>query len=372
MYLEKLELNNFRNYRGLTWECDPGVNIIAGANAQGKTNLLEAVYFLSAFTSFRRCGREEMINMDSDYFFLGCSFYKGGMSHTIKAGYSRKKKYALKLDNNSVHKLGEIIGHLNTVVFSPDDLFMLKGDPGERRRFLDREIIQMSPQSYSYFQRYNKALKQRNNILKEIRDRGKGGEILNSFDMQLAEAGAYILFRRKEALDRLLALIRLSHRKITSGSEELLLAYSGGLEPWWPEVYRQGDLGQWQAAYMEILKDKVKEDIRRGTTTFGPHRDDIKFYINGNDIKKYGSQGQQRTAVLALKIGELELMKGQRGEYPLLLLDDVLSELDSQRREALIGVVNQRVQTFITGTKIQEFPGEYTTYTLANNTLTRV
>ncbi|MDO4541617.1 MAG: DNA replication/repair protein RecF [Bacillota bacterium] len=351
MYLKNLELNNFRNYGSFSVEWDPGINIICGSNAKGKTNLLEAIYFLSTFSSFRRSGREELIKMGCDLFFISGEFFRCGLSHTIKAAYSRKKKSALKLDNDAVHRLGDIVGQLNAVVFSPDDLFMVKGDPGERRRFLDREIIQMSPVSYSYFQRYNKILRQRNNLLKEIRDRSSGSEVLNSFDSQLAEIGAYILYRRKEALDRLLPLTRLTHRKITGGKEELILLYKGGLKERAEDIWNSNDLGAWQDAYGEILREKRGEDIRRGTTTFGPHRDDLSFFVNDRDLKKYGSQGQQRTAVLSLKIGELELMKGQRGEYPLLLLDDVLSELDQERREALIRVVNQRVQTFITGTK---------------------
>ena len=372
MVLEKLELHNWRNYTDLTAVWDNGVNLIWGSNAQGKTNLLEAIYFLSSFASFRRCGKEELIKMGRDYFFLGGEYCRGGSRHSLKCAYNRKKKQVLKSENTPVHRLAEIIGNLNAVVFSPDDLFMVKGEPGERRRFLDREIIQMSPQSYGYFQRFNKILRQRNNILRSMREGKNSLEVLKAFDAQLAEAGAYILFRRKEAVDRLLPLTRLSHRKITQGNEELILEYQGGLEQYDASVFRQGDLSQWQELYHRVLAERRSEDIARGSTSFGPHRDDLKFYINGDDIKKYGSQGQQRTAVLALKIGELELMKGQRGEYPLLLLDDVLSELDPARREALISVVNQKIQTFITGTKPHKFPGSYTAYTVENGSLSKV
>ncbi len=369
MVLQSLELHNFRNYDLLRADWDEGINLIWGSNAQGKTNLLEAIAFLSALASFRHCGREEMIKKDKDFFLISGEFSRQGVSHSLKTAYSRKKKCVLKLDNNTIHKAADIIGSLNTVVFSPDDLFMIKGDPSERRRFLDREIIQMSPVSYEYFQRYNKILRQRNNLLKNIRD-GKGDkEILKSFDLQLAETGTMILLLRKEALDRLLPLTRLAHRKITSGNEELILEYQGGLKEFDPEIFRQEEQKQWQKLYYSILTAKLQEDLRRGFTSFGPHRDDVKFYINNADIKKYGSQGQQRTAVLALKIGELELMKGQRGEYPLLLLDDVLSELDTKRREALIAIVNKRIQTFITGTKPHAFPGTAAAYIIAEGKL---
>ena len=355
MILERLTLTNFRNYRGFDLEWSPGVNMIWGANAQGKTNLLEAIYFLSAYSSFRPGVVGEMVGKSGDFFYVGGDFISGGLKQTVKAGYSLRKKYALKLDGNVKRRLGDMIGVLNAVVFSPDDLFLMKGNPEERRRFLDGEIAQMSPQSYAVFQRYHKTLRQRNNLLKELRDGGGDSAVHAAFDRQLAESGGYILWKRKEALDRLLPLTRLAHRRITDGREELILSYVGGFDFLKESELRRFSLVQWQDTFYDVLQDLRKEDIRRGTTTFGPHRDDISFTVNGDDVKKFGSQGQQRTATLALKIGELELMKGQRGEYPILLLDDVLSELDQDRRTALIGVVNEKIQTFITGTKEQDF-----------------
>ncbi len=357
MILQHLTLTNFRNYRGFDVEWSPGINMIWGANAQGKTNLLEAIYFLSAYGSFRRSVVGEMVGKGGDFFYVGGEFVSGGLKHTVKAAYSQKKKYMLKLDGNVKRRLGDMIGVLNAVVFSPDDLFLMKGNPEERRRFLDGEIVQMSPQSYAIFQRYQKTLRQRNNLLKDLRDGGGADNagVLTAFDRQLSETGGYILWKRKEALDRLLPLTRLAHRKITDGKEELILSYLGGFEGMEGLDMRRALLPQWQETFFDVLKDRRSEDIRRGTTTFGPHRDDVGFTINGDDVKKYGSQGQQRTATLALKIGELELMKGHRGEYPILLLDDVLSELDHNRRAALIGVVNDKIQTFITGTKEHDF-----------------
>ncbi|MEG1822341.1 MAG: DNA replication/repair protein RecF [Clostridiales bacterium] len=369
MILKSLTLTNFRNYKSLNLDWNPGINMIYGSNAQGKTNLLEGIYFLSAFSSFRHCSKEEIIKKGADYFFISGEFAAGGINHTLKTAYSLKKKYVLKSDGNVIHRLSDMIGLLNTVVFSPDDLFMIKGNPDERRSFLDGEIIQMSPKSYVYFQKYQKILRQRNNILKEMREGKKNKEVLKAFDIQLAECGTYILFQRKEAIDRLLPLTRLCHRKITGGKEELILEYKGGLEVIDPILYKKADIKLWQEAYSEILKERLPMDIARGNTSFGPHRDDIIFYVNGDNVKKYGSQGQQRTATLALKIAELELMKGQRGEYPILLLDDVLSELDAKRREALIGVVNEKVQTFITGTKSQDFMGNCSSFYVENGLL---
>ena len=369
MILKSFTAQNFRNYTSLKTDWSPGINMIYGYNAQGKTNLLEGIAFLSTFSSFRNSKKEEIVQRGADYFYISGTYTKNDLNHEIKGAYSVQKKYILKLDGNHKHRLADMIGHLNTVVFSPDDLFMMKGDPQERRRFLDGEIIQMAPESYGCLQRYQKILRQRNTLLKAMREGKKAEELLLAFDQQLAEYGALILWKRKEALDRLLPLVRLAHRKITDGNEELLLANEGGLEEKDEVLYKKGDLRQWQEAYLTLLKDNRAADILRGNTSFGPHRDDIVFYINGDHIKKYGSQGQQRTAVLALKIGELELMKGQRGEYPLLLMDDVLSELDIKRREALLGVVNRRIQTFITGTKKQDFPWECTCYRVEQGTL---
>lgn len=369
MILKSFVAQNFRNYVSLNVDWHTGINMIYGANAQGKTNLLEGIAFLSTLSSFRNSKKEEMIRMGADYFYLSGIYTKDEMNHEIKAAYSDKKKYILKLDGNNKHKLGDMIGSVNTVVFSPDDLFMMKGNPQERRSFLDREIIQMSPQSYDTFQRYQKTLRQRNNVLKTLREGKTSKELLKVFDLQLAEYGSMILWKRKEALDRLLPLVRLAHRKITDGNEELLMAYEGGISKYDALLYKKGQRQDWQKRYFDILEETAKEDILRGMTGFGPHRDDIHFYINGNHLKKYGSQGQQRTAVLALKISELELMKGQRGEYPIFLLDDVLSELDQNRREALLGVVNEKVQTFITGTKKQEFPWHCNYYKIEKGSL---
>lgn len=347
MILKSLKLTNFRNYGSLDMVWDPGINMIRGDNAQGKTNLLEAIAFLSTFSSFRKSPVSELIKKERDFFLIRSCFTGNQTEHIMNVAYSEDKKYLVKLDGNTKKRVAPLIGCLNTVIFSPDDLMLMKGRPEERRRFLDGEIIQTAPESHMVFSRYNKALKQRNNLLKEMQEGRNLADILNAYDHQLAENGASILLRRKDILERLQPMVRLSHRRITGGNEELMITYEGGIEGYSPKKY---SLEQWKAAYEERLKKTRSEDIRRGSTTFGPHRDDLRFFLNGDDIRRFGSQGQQRTASLALKIGELELMKGQRGEYPVLLLDDVLSELDEHRREALIEVINGKVQTFVTDT----------------------
>lgn len=325
---------------------------------------------MSAFSSFRGSRPEEMIKKQCPYFLIEANFSGAGISHEIKVAYARDKKKVLRIDGNSKRHLSEMIGLLNAVVFSPDDLFLMKGGPEERREFIDREIMQMAAGSYGIFQRYRRCLRQRNNALKELRD-GRGDRaVLDAYDEQLAENGSFILSWRKEALDRLLPLVRLAHRRLSDGKEELLIHYESGFEEsFWKRTGRK-DL---QSLFLGQLQERRGEDIQRGITTFGPHRDDIVFTINDDDLRKYGSQGQQRTAVLSLKIGELELMKGQRGEYPILLLDDVLSELDEERRRALIGTVNGRIQTFITGTgRLESFGQEHRTWMVENGNMQRI
>lgn len=346
MILKELRLTNFRNYdtASVTWS--PGVNMIRGNNAQGKTNLLEAIAFISTFRSFRRSSATEMIKKERDFFLIRSSFSSSFIDHTMNVAYSREKKYKVRLDGVEKKKISSLVGFLNAVVFSPDDLFLMKGHPEDRRRFLDGEIIQTAPESHVIFSRYQKALRQRNSLLKN-NTYAQCKDVLSAYDLQLAENGTMILIRRKEVLDRLQPLVRLAHRRITGGNEELFLTYEGGLPELFEKKYTFDD---WKNIFLDELKKNREQDFFRGSTTFGPHRDDIHFFINGDDIRKFGSQGQQRTASLALKIGELELMKGQRGEYPILLLDDVLSELDDKRREALISVINGKVQTFVSDT----------------------
>lgn len=347
MILKELKLTNFRNYgnQSVTW--DAGINMIVGDNAQGKTNLLEAIALLSTFHSFRKSSLSELIYKNRDFFLLRSCFSAGLAEHTMNAAYSKEKKYLVRLDGEDKKRVAPLVGLLNTVVFSPDDLMLMKGKPEDRRNFLDREIIQISPGMQTVFNRYHKALKQRNALLKSVSEGFLNQNLLDAYDEPLAENGAYILWRRKDMLERLQPLVRLSHRKITDGNEELLLNYECSLDN---DLRSNQPLEIWKNFFSEALRENREKDIKRGITTLGPHRDDIRFYLNGDDIRIFGSQGQQRTAALALKIGELELMKGQKGEYPVFLLDDVLSELDEKRKSALIEVINGKLQTFITDT----------------------
>lgn len=365
MILRELKLTNFRNYGSVQIEWHPGVNMIRGANAQGKTNLLEAIGFLSTFHSFRKSSVTELIKKERDFFLIRSVFESFATAHTMNVAYSFEKKYRVRMDGVEKKRVAPLVGFLNTVVFSPDDLMLMKGKPEDRRRFLDSEIVQTAPESHVLFSRYQKALKQRNMLLKNY-EYHSCKDILTAYDQQLAESGAMILIRRKDVLERLLPLVRLAHRRITDGNEELLLNYEGGIPGFFEKKHT---FDQWKEAYLARLEESRILDFQRGITTFGPHRDDVCFFINGDNIRHFGSQGQQRTASLALKIGELELMKGQRGEYPVLLLDDVLSELDENRREALISAINGKVQTFVTDTGSDKLFADAMEYRVENGTI---
>ncbi|MEC9489151.1 MAG: DNA replication/repair protein RecF, partial [Halanaerobium sp.] len=260
----------------------------------------------------------------------------------------------VKIDDNPLERLSDLLGYLNVVIFTPDDLQLVKGSPSVRRNFINNEISQVDPVYNHRLHKYNRVLRQRNNLLKEIGSKRKKEDELLAWDIQLVELGSRIIQKRFAVLHKLNPLARLMQRKITFGQEELALDYQVDLE-----VNYQTPLSEIKDKFLALLERERTEELRRGITLYGPHRDDIKIESNEIDMRKYGSQGQQRTCVLALKLAELEFMKSERGEYPLLLLDDVFSELDALRREHLIKVIKDRVQTFITGTEsniIEFFP----------------
>ncbi len=244
-----------------------------------------------------------------------------------------------KVNNICLTKIGELLGNLNVVLFSPEDLKLIKGGPGERRKFMDREISQIFTRYYYILGQYNKILRHRNRLLKDSRKRNLDLEVWNE---QLAMTGAWIIFYRRNFIKRINLLARLMHRKVTGSAETLEIIYDSDVE-----VEDNDRIDQIKGNMLKKLENSINTDKKRGLTTTGPHRDDIILMINGLNAKNYGSQGQQRTVVLSLKLAEIELIKGEVGEYPVLLLDDVMSELDSERQNYLISNL-KNVQTFIT------------------------
>jgi DNA replication and repair protein RecF len=348
MRINKLVLKNYRNYTGLNIEFQDNINIFIGENAQGKTNILEAIYLGSMGRSHRTTEDDDLINWESKNASVDLYFSRQGVENKLGFRLNRDSKKEILLSDYAI-RLREMIGSLNTVLFSPEDLWLIKGSPSLRRRFLDIEISQAVPAYYRHLLQYNRIITQRNNLLKKIKEKKAGADLLDSWDDQLASAAVFIVNKRIEAIKKLGMLANLMHRKITVSKENLNLTYSlHGYEGGFPE-----NLYDW---YCLMLRNGRELDIIRGSTTVGPHRDDIIFKVNGKELRNFGSQGQQRTAILALKLAELEFLKSETGEYPVLLLDDVMSELDSKRREQLLLFIKDRIQTFITSTDASLFP----------------
>lgn len=344
MILRKLDLRDFRNYQSLSLPLSPQVTIFVGQNAQGKTNVLESILMLALAKSHRANRDSEMIRWGADFASITGEIERNQRTYSLDLKIlSRGKK--VRVNGIEKRKISDFIGHLNVVVFAPEDLMLVKGAPQTRRRFLDIELGQMSPSYLHNLAQYQKVLQQRNNILKdsERMDASLIGT-LAMWDEQLIDYGTKIIQKRLEFVNKLQGFSSDIHKKITSGGEQLTLQYKCSLLG---EEDSEYDLAE---RFRRQLEGRQKEDFRRGSTSVGPHRDDIEVRIDGKDVHTYGSQGQQRTAALSMKLAEIELIKHEVGEYPVLLLDDVLSELDAMRQLHLLDTMGERVQTLITTT----------------------
>jgi len=358
LFLNKIFLKSFRNYAAQEIAFREGINIFYGENAQGKTNLLEAIYLLSLGRPYRVQRDQDLVKWEEAGFLVKGIAEKDKRTLIIEVSFTLGGKKAIKINGLEQKKLRALLGLLNVVIFSPTDLQLIQGSPGERRRFLDLEISQVNPQYGHYLHQYGRVLQQRNNLLRELRERKKNLDLLVVWDTQLIDWGSKIIKKRLDSMKKLSILAKLMHRKITSHKETLELKYLSSCRNL-EEKIAQGE--EIEHIFKQNLEKIKEEEIHRGMTMIGPHRDDFSSFINGINVKTFGSQGQQRTAVLSLKLAELEFMKAETGEYPLLLLDDVMSELDQERREHLLKVVRQRIQTFITTTDLEDFPQEFLT-----------
>lgn len=347
MRVNRLLLRNFRNYVNINIDFTANVNIFVGKNAQGKTNLLEALYFSAMGRSHRTNTDQELIRWEQSAAAIEVFFTRQDMENSLKIKLITAQNKEI-LYNSYPLPARELVGSLNAILFSPEDLLLIKGAPALRRRFLDNEISQANPAYYRQLLSYNRILGQRNNLLKKIREGKASSDMLYPWDEQLACAAAVIIKKRLESVKKLTMLANLHHRKITASRENLTVAYflNGS------DQDKTKDLSGW---YHEQLSRQRKQDIISGSTAIGPHRDDLIFSVNGKNMRNFGSQGQQRTGVLALKLAELEFIKSETGEYPILLLDDVMSELDAGRRSELLLFIRERVQTFITAADEQYF-----------------
>ncbi len=345
MFLEKILLRNFRNLKDIVLKAAPSLNIFIGPNGQGKTNFLESIYLLGTAESHRTNKEREMIHWDREKALVQGLLHKEEQQIKLSLLLDRTDKI-VKVNDNQLSTISEFLGIFNTVIFSPGDLQLVKGSPARRRKFINLEISQVSNLYYNLLKKYEHVLRQRNNLLKDIRDRGRNKDIetLEIWDIQLVELGSKIIEKRVEVLGKLNILARLKQREITTGRENLSVEYESSLGE-----LKSEDI---KLIFKQNLVNNRDNEIKRGYTLVGPHRDDIILKINEIDLRKYGSQGQQRTSALALKLAELEFMKSETGEYPVLLLDDVFSELDENRRQTLIESITGKIQTFITTTEI--------------------
>lgn len=346
MYMTELELIHVRNHSHKQITFTPNIVVIHGPNGRGKTNILESAYIATMGHSHRTSDMKDVIHWNEDEASIIVHFMKAETPHTLQIKWGRQGKKLIRLHDNPLSQK-ELVGTLNTVIFSPEDLELIKGTPSLRRRFLNMEISQTSPQYYHQLTMYQRAVQQRNRVLKEYSH--KANAPVQDWDEQIATLGAQIIQKRLESLKKLNQLMDLMNRKLTNGKEDLRLQYT--------QPYSEHTLLVTKEALLSALQSHLAEDRRRFQTSVGPHRDDIIFYSGPMDLKRFGSQGQQRTAILSVKLSELEYIKSEVGEYPILLLDDVLSELDQERRQNLLKFIHKRVQTIITTTDTEETAG---------------
>ncbi|HKM17615.1 MAG TPA: DNA replication/repair protein RecF, partial [Limnochordia bacterium] len=344
MLIRELRLLNFRNYKTLSVQFDPQINIFAGYNAQGKTNILEAIYLLAMGRSFRAVKDSEMITHDQSYSLVSGQVTTEA-THTLELVLKRSGPKQFRFNKKDLpHK--EFVGVFNVVLFTPDDLYLVKGSPGGRRRFLDWEISQVSTGYRSLLLDYYKVLQHRNSLLKSIAFENQDPKILEVWDQQLVELGSRLMTARADMIHKLGLLSRLMHRQISDGREDLELRYV----PFFAADERISDGHKYdsqsiRSRFTEAVASFRTAEFKRGYSLVGPHRDDFQFVINGVDLKTFGSQGQQRTAILACRLAELEYMKSETGSYPTILLDDVTSELDQQRKHFLLRLLTKKIQT---------------------------
>ena len=334
MWINKIKVNNFRNYDNEEIELNKNINIFYGENAQGKTNIIEAIFLSSMGKSFRAKKDKEMIKLSENKAMIEILFNKKDRDGKIKIELQNKKN--VYLNGIKLKKLSELLGNINIVIFTPDDINILKGGPQNRRRFLDIMISQLKPNYMYNLNLYLKTLEQRNNYLRQIKEYNKDENLLEIWDEKLAEYAFNIYNYRNEFINKIKNKIKNIHSEITNNKEEIEIEYLTECEN--------------KEKYLKLLKDRRKLDIIKGYTTKGIHRDDFIIYINKKELNIYGSQGQHRTAILSLKLSELNIIYEETGEYPILLLDDFMSELDEKRREHFLKNI-KNTQIIITCTE---------------------
>lgn len=350
MFLRSLRLENFRSYAELDLTFERHKVIFLGDNAQGKTNLLEAIATLATGQSPFAAREAELIRWDAEQAII-----RSVASHelgevAVDLLFRANGRRAIRINGIYQRRIADLLGKVMIVLFSGEDLQLVKGSPSTRRRYLDGILVQLSPTYYQAFHDYQRVLLQRNNALKAIAE-GASADMLSIWDVQLARHGAEIWRKRRALVTQLAERARNWHAEISAGHEGLDLRLLPALER------LEGD--DWEGSLSRQLQEGRSREIGRGQTLWGPHRDDLDLAINGREAKAFASQGQQRTVVLALKLAELDVFREEAGEPPLLLLDDVLAELDIRRQNALLAAIGGEVQTFVTSTHLSDFTADW-------------
>ena len=349
MQIQDITLKNYRNYTEAHIEPCASVTVFTGDNAQGKTNILEAVYLCCTGRSHRTTRDRELIKTGEDCAFVSVAGRRNDGIHNVEIAISSADGRRVKVNGTQVSRSGELLGHITGVLFAPEDLRMVKDGPIMRRRFIDMELSQLRPSYYYALQKYNRALKQRGALLRECSLRGAYPDTIDMWDEALADSGSVIMYMRGSFVTKLAERAQEIHSSVADNKEQLRITYE-------PDVPASEDVAELKQNLLDALMASRAADIRHLTTGAGPHRDDMGVFVNGMDARAYGSQGQVRTCALSIKLSEIELMKEIGGEAPVLMLDDVMSELDPSRRRLLISYLDG-VQTFVTCTDKEDLAG---------------
>lgn len=339
MKIDSIEVGNFRNYQNAKLEFHEHTNILYGDNAQGKTNILESIFVCGTSKSHKGSSDKELIRIGEEEAHIRMFMKKNNIPHKIDMHFRKNKGKGIAIDGIPIKKSSELLGFINIIFFSPEDLRIVKNGPSERRKFINLELSQLDSFYLHDLGEYNKALAQRNKLLKQIVYKPSLKDTLSIWDMQLLDYGSKIILRRKKFIDNLAELVAQINSKLTGGREYTKVVYEPNTEI---------------DDFEKKLTDAREKDMHFCNTSIGPHRDDLSFINNDVDIRKYGSQGQQRTCALSLKLAEIELVKNVINDTPILLLDDVLSELDRNRQNYLLDSIDN-IQTIVTCTGLEEF-----------------
>jgi len=342
--ISSVTLNNFRNYETLDLKLNDDFTILYGENGQGKTNIVEAIYLCATGKSHRTSKERELLKFGCDAFDVFLRLERENFTKEIEIKWNDEKKKQITINEIPIVKMGELLGVLNAVMFSPEDMAIVKEGPSNRRRFIDIAYSQIKNSYFYNLQQYGKILKNRNALLRDIALSGKNSDTMDVWNASLVETGSKIIVERLKFVEQISALVNKWQCVLSDEKEDLQMLYESTFA-----IPKSHEIEEIRAAFLKKLEANYKKEIHMQSTLFGPHRDDFLLTLNGKEVRHYGSQGQQRTAVLALKLAEVDIMIKETGETPILLLDDVLSELDIKRQKLLIKSV-KGIQTIITCT----------------------